>query len=198
MSIEKERIVLRRGRREGEKMPHRIRVDGVQTGDSLMVEVVVNRKSGRVYHYLFSPGMLSGRRSVAFRESGGEIYWLSGLKPQILSPEQAEALLTQPGAPKERIGKPSEPESGQTERNVLVFGMHDTLVAVYRTLGDVAAAMNLRGGAIDRLCRTKRPSTETGYSFRYRKKKLVIDLTDFTLTLSRYDEMCRRKPRTTD
>lgn len=193
MSIVKECVVLRKGRREGEKTPHRIRVDGVGTGDFLMVEVVVNKKSGLVYYYLFSPEQLSGRRAVTFRKCGDEIYWLSGLKPKTLSSEQAEALLEQSGD--QKAGKPSTPERGQIERNVLVFGVHDALVAVYRTLGDVAAVMNLRVGAIDKLCRTKRPSTETGYSFRYRKRKLDLDLTDFTLTLSRYDELCRRKPK---
>lgn len=194
MGIVKNRIVLRRGRRKGEKMPHRIKVDAVETGDFLLVEVVVNRKSGPIFHYLFTSEMLSGRRAVSFSESGGEIYWLSGLKPKALSSEQAEELFAQAGVIKEKAGKSSEPERGQAERNVMVFGVHDALVAVYRTLGDVAAVMNLRVGAIDKLCRTKRPSTETGYSFRYRKRKIDLDLTDFTLTLSRYDELCKRNP----
>lgn len=198
MSIVKERIALRRGRREGEKTPHRIRFDAMASGDFLIVEVDVNKKSGLVYYYLFSPEQLSGRRAVTFRKSGDEIYWLSGLKPKALSSEQTEALLEQSGASKENVGKSSATEHGQAERNVLVFGAHDALVAVYRTLGDVAAVMNLRVGAIDKLCRTKRPSTETGYSFRYRKRKLDLDLTDFKLTLSRYDELCRRKPRMKD
>lgn len=196
MSIVKERIALRRGRREGEKTPHRIRLDAMASGDFLIVEVVVNKKSGLVYYYLFSPEQLSGRRAVTFRKSGDEIYWLSGLKPKTLSSEQAEALLAQSGD--QKAGKPSATERGQADRNVLVFGVHDALVAVYRTLGDVAAVMNLRVGAIDKLCRTKRPSAETGYSFRYRKRKLDLDLTDFKLTLSRYDELCRRKPRMKD
>lgn len=196
MSIVKERIALRRGRREGEKTPHRIRLDAMASGDFLIVEVVVNKKSGLVYYYLFSPEQLSGRRAVTFRKSGDEIYWLSGLKPKTLSSEQAEALLAQSGD--QKAGKPSATERGQAERNVLAFGVHDALVAVYRTLGDVAAVMNLRVGAIDKLCRTKRPSAEMGYSFRYRKRKLDLDLTDFTLTLSRYDELCRRKPRAKD
>lgn len=198
MGIVKERVVLRRGRREGEKAPHRIRLDAVETGDFLLVEVVVDRAVGRVCHYLFPPEMLSGRRGVAFRESGGEIYWLAGLKPKSLSPEQADALFAQSGVRKEKTGKTSEAKHGQADRNVLVFGMHDSLVAVYRTLEDVAAAMNLRIGAIDKLCRTKRPSTETGYSFRYRKRKPGLELMDFTLTLSRYDGLCRRKPGTGD
>lgn len=196
MSIVKERIALRRGRREGEKTPHRIRLDAMASGDFLIVEVVVNKKSSLVYYYLFSPEQLSGRRAVTFRKSGDEIYWLSGLKPKTLSSEQAEALLAQSGD--QKAGKPSATERGQADRNVLVFGVHDALVAVYRTLGDVAAVMNLRVGAIDKLCRTKRPSAETGYSFRYRKRKLDLDLTDFTLTLSRYDELCRRKPKAKD
>lgn len=197
MSVVKVRVVLRRHRREGEKSPHRIRLDSLTAGDSLLVEVVAGKEAGCVYRYLFSPQLLSERRGITFRESGNEIYWLSGLKPKMLLQQQAEALL----AGTDETGK-SEKSSGerlvQVNYNVLVFGVHNSLVAVYRTLDDVAAAMNLRAGAIDKLCRTKRASTETGYSFRYRKKKLDLDLTDFTLTLSRYDELCRRKPKSKD
>lgn len=69
MSIVKERIALRRGRREGEKTPHRIRLDAMASGDFLIVEVDVNKKSGLVYYYLFSPEQLSGRRAVTFRKA---------------------------------------------------------------------------------------------------------------------------------
>ena len=197
MSVVKVRVVLRRHRREGEKSPHRIRLDSLTAGDSLLVEVVAGKEAGCVYRYLFSPQLLSGRRGITFRESGNEIYWLSGLKPKMLLQQQAEALL----AGTDETGKPEKSPGErlvQVNYNVLVFGVHNSLVVVYRTLDDVAAARNLRAGAIDKLSRTKRASTETGYSFRYRKKKLDLDLTDFTLTLSRYDELCRRKPKSKD
>lgn len=194
MSIVKERIVLRRRRREGEKMPHRIKLDAVREGDSLLVEIVVDKDENLIYRYLFRPAQLSGRRGISFRESGNEIYWLSGLKPKILLQQQAETLLAQSDIWKEKAGMHSDAGHARAGYPVLVFGMHDSLVSVHRTLNDVAAAMNLRAEAIDKLCRTKRASTETGYSFRYRRRKLDMDITDFTLTLFRYDELCKRKP----
>lgn len=178
-------------------MPHRIKLEAMEPGVSLLVEVV-NKASDSVGYYLFAPEILSGRRSIAFRESGTMIYWLAGLNPRNLLQGQAEALLAQSDVRPEKDRITSTTGQSQSDRNVLVFGIHDSLVAVYRTLDDVAAAMNLRSGAIDKLCRTKRPSTETGYSFRYRKKKLDLGLTDFTLTLSRYDELCKRRSRSED
>lgn len=84
-------------------------------------------------------------------------------------------------------------KSGPRERKVLVFDDEGKLVAVMRSLKDVASMTNLREKAIDRLCKTKRISTETGYSFRYWWKVLGFDITDFTLTVSQYDELCKRK-----
>ncbi len=53
---------------------------------------------------------------------------------------------------------------------------------------------NLREKAIDKLCKTKRVSAETGYSFRYWWKKMPgFDMSDFTLTCWQYDELCKRK-----
>ena len=194
MRIVKEHIVLRRRRSEGERMPHRFKLDAVREGDSLLVEIVVGKDENLIYRYLFRPAQLFGRRGISFRESGNEIYWLSGLKPKILLQQQAEALLAQSDIRKEKAGKHSDAGHARAGYPVLVFGMYDSLVSVHRTLNDVAAAMNLRAEAIDKLCRTKRASTETGYSFRYRKRKLDLDITDFTLTLSRYDGLCKRKP----
>ena len=193
MSIVKERVVLRKRRREGGRTPHRIKLDAVRESDSLLVEIVIDKKYGPVYRYLFAPGSLSGRQGVVFRENGGRIYWLGGLNPKEMTNDEAEALSTQSTVLKKTERFPDAELTG-IRYNVLVFGMHDSLVAVYRTLGDVAAAMNLRAEAIDKLCRTKRHSTETGYSFRYKRKAIDFDVTDFTLTLSRYDELCKRKP----
>lgn len=78
MSVVKERIILRKRRREGEKMPHRIKLDAVGEGDSMLVEIVVDKNENLVYRYLFQPQQLAGRRGITFRESGNEIYWLPG------------------------------------------------------------------------------------------------------------------------
>ena len=64
---------------------------------------------------------------------------------------------------------------------------------IHVSLKDAASMTNLREKAIDKLCKTKRVSTETGYSFRYWWKVLGFDITDFTLTASQYDELCKRK-----
>lgn len=193
MAVVRERIILRKGRRSGEKMPHRIDIKELAEGDSLLVEIVIDKKNDSVYRYLFEPEQLAGRRSVTFRVSGEQVYWLSGLQPKPLLKQQAEKLVpdvehVKEEEPKKRGGKP-----GPRERKVLVFDEEGKLEAVMRSLKDVASMTNLREKAIDRLCKTKRVSTETGYSFRYWWKVLGFDITDFTLTVSQYDELCKRK-----
>lgn len=194
MAVVKERIILRKGRRQGEKMPHRVSLKELSEGDSLLVEIVIDRENDVVCRYQFLPEQLAGRRGIAFRVSGEQVYWLSGLQPKPLLKQQADKLVpdiehTEEVAPKRRGGKP-----GPRIRKVLVFDEYGKLAAIHRSLADVAAWSNLREKAIDKLCKSKRPSMETGYSFRYWWKVLGFDITDFTLTASQYDEMCRRKP----
>lgn len=193
MAVVRERIILRKGRRNGEKMPHRIDIKELAEGDSLLVEIVIDKKNDSVYRCLFEPEQLAGRRSVTFRVSGEQVYWLSGLQPKPLLKQQADKLVpdvehVKEEEPKKRSGKP-----GPRERKVLVFDEEGKLEAVMRSLKDVASMTNLREKAIDRLCKTKRVSSETGYSFRYWRKVLGFDITDFTLTASQYDELCKRK-----
>lgn len=194
MAVVKERIILRKGRRQGEKMPHRVSLKELSEGDSLLVEIVIDRENDVVCRYQFLPEQLAGRRGIAFRVSGDQVYWLSGLQPKPLLKQQADKLVpdiehTEEVAPKRRGGKP-----GPRIRKVLVFDEYGKLAAIHRSLADVAAWSNLREKAIDKLCKSKRPSMETGYSFRYWWKVLGFDITDFTLTASQYDEMCKRKP----
>lgn len=193
MAVVRERIILRKGRRSGEKMPHRIDIKELAEGDSLLVEITIDKENDVVYRCLFEPEQLAGRRSVAFRVSGEQVYWLSGLQPKLLLKQQADKLLpivehVEEVGPKRRGGK-----AGPRERKVLVFDEEGKLEAVMRSLNDVASMTNLREKAIDKLCKTKRVSTETGYSFRYWWKVLGFDITDFTLTASQYDELCKRK-----
>lgn len=190
MAVVRERIILRKGRRNGEKMPHRIDIKELAEGDSLLVEIVIDKKNDLVYRCQFEPKQLAGRRSVTFRVSGEQVYWLSGLQPKPLLKQQADKLVPDVEHVKEekRGGK-----SGPRERKVLVFDEGGKLEAVLRSLKDVASMTNLREKAIDRLCKTKRVSSETGYSFRYWWKVLGFDITDFTLTVSQYDELCKRK-----
>lgn len=193
MAVVRERIILRKGRRSGEKMPHRIDIKELAEGDSLLVEITIDKKNDLGYRCLFDPEQLTGCRSVTFRVSGEQVYWLSGLQPKLLQKQQADKLVpdvehVKEEEPKKRGGK-SEPR----ERKVLVFDEEGKLEAVMRSLKDVASMTNLREKAIDRLCKTKRVSSETGYSFRYWWKVLGFDITDFTLTNSQYDELCKRK-----
>lgn len=93
MAVVRERIILRKGRRSGEKMPHRIDIKELAEGDSLLVEIVIDKKNDSVYRCLFEPEQLAGRRSVTFRVSGEQVYWLSGLQPKLLLKQQAEKLV---------------------------------------------------------------------------------------------------------
>lgn len=193
MAVVRERIILRKGRRSGEKMPHRIDIKELAEGDSLLVEIVIDKKNDLVYRCLFEPEQLAGRRSVTFRVSGEQVYWLSGLQPKPLLKQQADKLVPDVEHVKEEEPKRRGGKSGPRERKVLVFDEEGKLEAVLRSLKDVASMTNLREKAIDRLCKTKRVSSETGYSFRYWWKVLGFDITDFTLTASQYDELCKRK-----
>lgn len=193
MAVIKERIILRKGRRSGEKMPHRINIKDLTEGDSLFVEITIDKANDLVYRCLFAPEQLVGRRSVTFRVSGEQVYWLSGLQPKPLLKQQADKLVpdvehVEEVGPKRRGGK-----SGPRERKVLVFDEEGRLEAVLRSLKDVASITNLREKSIDRLCKNKRVSSETGYSFRYWWKVLGFDITDFTLTVSQYDALCKCK-----
>ncbi|WP_300905645.1 hypothetical protein [uncultured Bacteroides sp.] len=55
MSIVKERIILRKGRRNGEKMPHRINIKELAADDSLLVEITIDREKDLVYRCQFKP-----------------------------------------------------------------------------------------------------------------------------------------------
>lgn len=111
----------------------------------------------------------------------------------LLLKQQAEKLVPNIEHVKEEEPKKRGGKSAPKERKVLVFDEEGKLEAVMRSLKDVASMTNLREKAIDRLCKTKRVSSETGYSFRYWWKVLGFDITDFTLTASQYDELCKRK-----
>lgn len=179
MAVVRERIILRKGRRSGEKMPHRIDIKELSEDDSLLVEIIVDKKNDLVYRSLFEPEQLAGRRNVTFRVSGEQVYWLSGLQPKPLLKQQAEKLVPDVEHVKEEEPKKRGGKSGPRERKVLVFDEEGKLEAVTRSLKDVASMTNLREKAIGRLCKTKRVSTETGYSFRYWWKVLGLRYYEF-------------------
>lgn len=107
MAIVREQIVLRKRRRAGERIPHRIVLGKLAAGDSLLVQIVIDRREGLVKCYLFEPERLEGRRSVTFRVSGEEVYWLGGAVPRQLLQQQAERML----AEQERLEAP-DPSPG--------------------------------------------------------------------------------------
>lgn len=82
MAVIGERIVLRKRRSAGEPKPHRIKVDKLRPEDELVVEVVTDTKNDVRSWYRFKPADLAGRRSILFRVSGENVYWLGGAMPQ--------------------------------------------------------------------------------------------------------------------
>lgn len=206
MAVVGEQVILRKRRSSGEPQPHRIKLDKLQPGDELVVEIVVDRKNDirRWFHFL--PEMLENRRGVAFRASGEDVYWLSGLHPKPMLESMARRLLPAP-EPKRRGRKPSakpvkttDPDWRRRKRGprvmkVLVFDVDGSLAAVCPTTEKAARLTNILPEAVLRMCKTKRPSAETGLSFRHWWRKTEdLDMTDSTLTITQYDESCKRKP----
>ena len=206
MAVVGEQVILRKRRSSGETQPHRIRLDKLQTGDELVVEIVIDRKNDVKRWFHFLPEMLENRRSVAFRASGEEIYWLSGLRPKPMLESTARKLLPA-SEPKRRGRKPSAKLVKTTDPNwrrrkrgpkvmkVLVFDADGTLAAICPTTEKAAQLTNILPEAVVRMCKNKRPSADTGLSFRHWWRKTEdLDMTDFTLTVTQYDELCKRKP----
>ncbi len=133
-----------------------------------------------MYRCLFEPEQLAGRRSVTFRVSGEQVYWLSGLQPKLLLKQQAEKLVPNIEHVKEEEPKKRGGKSAPKERKVLVFDEEGKL-DVMRFSKDVASMTNwLYSGVIRRRL------------FGYWWKVLGFDITDF-MTASQYDELCKRK-----
>lgn len=199
MAVIGERIVLRKRRSAGEPKPHRIKLDKLQPEDELVVEVVTDTKNDVRSWYRFKPADLAGRRSLLFRVSGENVYWLAGVMPQQILGVTAQRLAPEleAGQCKSMTGtvRPDGRRGKREPKNykVLVFDASMRLKGIHPSLNDTARLYNLRAEAIDKLCKAKRSSQETGLSFRYWWKVLDFDITDFKLTVARYDELCKRK-----
>lgn len=205
MAFVREQVVLRKRRSSGEPKPHRIKLDKLQPGDELIVEIVVDKKNDVRHWYHFKPEMLENRRGVAFRASGEDIYWLSGLKPNPMLESMALKLLPPP-EPKRRGRKAAvkpvkktDPDWRKRKRGpramkVLIFDAEGCLTAICPTAEKAASLTNIRYDSIVKLCKIKRPSFDTGLSFRHWWRKIEdLDITDFTLTVTQYDELCKRR-----
>lgn len=200
MSVVRERVVLRRSRKAGgERLPHRVKLDKVSPRDSLIVEVVFNKKNDIRKCFRFKPKQLSERKAVTFTVSGSEVYWLRGLEPERIDPADL------PENPKQSIKKMRKGRKPQTkiephikpEHRVLVFDSEHRLDSIYRNSLSASKATHIRSEFLENLCKTKKPSKETGLSFRYLREKFASDerIRDFSLTLCQYDDMCRRQPK---
>lgn len=208
MAVVKKQIILRKRRKDGERAAHHVKLDQVGSGDTFIVEIVVDKKNRVAHYYRFSPEQLTGKKSVNFALSnGGEVHWLAGVKPERINerdlPPEPEAA----PEPKRRGRKPKlktkvkasddwrRRPRGPIIRKVLIFDTDQKLDTICENLEKTAKRTNLLPASIDKLCKTKKPSQDTGLYFRYLWKILDFDILDFTLTVTRYDELCKRKPK---
>lgn len=209
MAAIREKIVLRKRRKDGERLPNRIRLDKVGENDTLIIEIVVDKKNGITQWYRFLPEQMTGKRSVAFTVSGGEVYWLSGAKPtRIYESELPEEPQPMPAPihkdPNPNVIEPTPPQAKldgrkkSKKKKVLVFDSKQKLLMVCADTEAASQLTHILKDSIDKLCKSKKPSQETGYSFRKLWKNLGPDtnVLDFSLTLNRFDEMCKRTPKT--
>ena len=113
--------------------------------------------------------------------------------PKQIFRTQAEKLMPQTETAKPQVLELSDTAPRKKVRKVLVFDDEGCLASICHTVEDVVKLTHLRKEAIDKLCKTKHPSFETGLSFRYWWKTLDFDITDFSLTVTRYDELCKRE-----
>lgn len=208
MAVIREKIVLRKRRKDGERLPNRVRLENVGEKDTLIIEIVVDKKNGITHWYRFLPEQMVGKRAVVFTVSGGEVYWLSGAKPariyesDLLEEPQPTPIPTRRGR-KPNVAKPIPPPTKldgrkkSRKRKVLVFDSEQKLALVCADLEAASDFTHILKESIEKLCKSKKPSQDTGLSFRKLWKNLGPDINvmDFSLTLARYDELCKRIPK---
>lgn len=207
MAVIWEKIVLRKRRGEGERLPNRIKLDKVGDKDTLIVEIVINKKQGITCWYRFQPEQVAGKKAVIFTVSGGEVYWLSGAKPQRIYEEslpekpktfslRAHKVLSSCATtvPNEQ-DNPDAEKKKKREKVVMVFNADGNLIMVCVDLIGASKLTHVLPESIDKLCRIKKPSQDAGLSFRYLWRKDWNDerIITFRLTLSEYDQMRKRK-----
>lgn len=197
----------RKQRKKGEKNSSSIKLDSLSPGDDLIVEIVANKKKDIRYWYKFEADQLTGKKNVTFRISGDDVRWLSGANPRRLFgeeiPKQAPDHEPKAKVRKGRKSKvvkakvPADPDwrkrkRGPQIRKVLLFDAGLKMVGHFETLEVAARITNLLPEAIDRLCKSKRPSQDTKLSFRYLYPYLGLNLSNFTHTATEYDELNKR------
>ncbi len=208
MAVIREKIVLRKRRKEGERLPNRVRLDNVGGKDTLIVEIVVDRKNGITHWYRFLPEQMAGRKAVIFTVSGGEVYWLSGAKPTRIyesdlpeEPQPEPVQIRRGRKPNVKIDTSSQTDPDwrkkPRKRKVLVFDSEQKLALVCADLEAASDYIHILPESIKKLCKNKKASQDTGLFFRYLWKKPGpdINIMDFSLTLARYDELCKRIPK---
>lgn len=208
MAVIREKIVLRKRRKDGERLPNRVRLDKVGEKDTLIVEIVVDKKNGIIHWYRFLPEQKAGRKAVIFTVSGGEVYWLSGAKPTRIyesdlpeEPQPEPAPIRRGRKPNVKTDTPSQTDPDwrkkPRKRKVLVFDAEQRLALVCADSEAASDFTHILKESIDKLCKSKKPSQDTGLSFRKLWKNLGPDINvmDFSLTLAHYDELCKRSPK---
>lgn len=199
MAVIRERIILRKRKKtEGDRTPHRIKLDKIGEADSLIVEVVFDRKNDVRKCFRFRPEQLSGKKAVTFTVSGSEVYWLRSLAPYVIDP----ANLPNPKPAKKIKRRGRKPQSKNESiikpgRRVLIFDSEQRLDSIHRDTASASKATYIRSEFLENICKTKKPSKETGLSFRYLREKFASDerIRNFSITLHQYDDMCRRKTK---
>lgn len=205
MAVIWEKIVLRKRRKEGKRLPNRIKLDKVGNKDTLIVEIVVDKKQGIICWYRFKPEQMAGKKAVIFTVSNGEVYWLSGAKPQRIYeydlPEKPQTIpsrarkVTKSSSPIEPNDQDNSEKKGKREKVVMVFNAGGNLIMVCVDLIGASQLTHVLPESIDKLCKSKKFSQDAGLSFRYLWRKDWNDerILTFRLTLSEYDEMRKRK-----
>lgn len=208
MAVIWETLLLRHRRKEGERLPNRIKLDHIGDKDTLIVEIVVDKKQGITYWYRFQPEQLAGKKAVIFTVSKGEVYWLSGARPQRMYedelPEKPQIIpvrdpkvlkSSSPTEPSDQGEPTSEVEKKKRKKVVMVFSADESLIMVCADLHDTSKLTHILPESIDKLCKSKKPSQDAGLSFRYLYRKDWNDerILMFSLTLTQYDEMRKRK-----
>lgn len=200
MAVIRERIILRKRKKtEGDRTPHRIKLDKIGAADSLIVEIVIDRKNDIRKCFRFRPEQLSGKKGITFTVSGSEVYWLRSLAPYVIDPTD----LPKDPKPAKKIKRRGRKPQSKIEsiikpgRRVLIFDSEQHLDSIHRNTASAAKATYIRSEFLENLCKTKKPSKETGLSFRYLREKFASDerIRNFCITLHQYDEMCKRQPK---
>ncbi|MDL2320190.1 hypothetical protein LJC45_03555 [Alistipes sp. OttesenSCG-928-B03] len=190
MGVFREKITLNKPRKNEEQLPKNVKLDRITDEDILVVEIVIDSKKDIVRKYKFNPGELSGRKNISFVVKAEDVYWLQGLDPKpMLRDRYQDAPVREFVEEKPKITRKRKP----VEKMVLFFCQNQEMAGICASVEVASRLTGILPEAIAKMCRSKKPSRDTGLSFRYYQKSYDISLGDFDITLSQYDELGKRK-----